>query len=64
VFLRRDYVGKLSNVAQPKRGSSGVDGCMPRAKGEVRVLNAQGIGASEISRRLEIGRASVYRLLG
>lgn len=31
--------------------------------GEVRKLAAQGIGATEISKRLGIGRASVYRLL-
>ncbi|MDX3806161.1 MAG: recombinase family protein [Bosea sp. (in: a-proteobacteria)] len=30
----------------------------------VRELAAQGIGASEIARRLKIGRASVYRALG
>jgi len=36
-----------------------------RAKeNEVRALDAQGIGASEIARRLNIGRASVYRILG
>jgi DNA invertase Pin-like site-specific DNA recombinase len=30
---------------------------------QIRALKAQGIGASEIARRLGIGRASVYRLL-
>jgi DNA invertase Pin-like site-specific DNA recombinase len=30
---------------------------------DVRALKAQGIGASEIARRVGIGRASVYRLL-
>jgi DNA invertase Pin-like site-specific DNA recombinase len=30
----------------------------------VRVLADQGVGASEIARRLKIGRASVYRVLG
>jgi DNA invertase Pin-like site-specific DNA recombinase len=30
---------------------------------EVRALQAQGVGASEIARRLGIGRASVYRVL-
>ena len=30
---------------------------------DVRKLAAQGIGATEISKRLGIGRASVYRLL-
>lgn len=35
-----------------------------RAKSdEVRALAAQGIGPTEIARRLEIGRASVYRIL-
>lgn len=31
---------------------------------EVAALKAEGLGASEIARRLGIGRASVYRLLG
>jgi len=31
---------------------------------QVRELRAAGVGASEIARRLGIGRASVYRLLG
>ena len=31
---------------------------------QVRELKAQGIGASEIAKRLKIGRASVYRILG
>ena len=31
---------------------------------QVRELKAQGIGASEIAKRLKIGRASVYRVLG
>jgi DNA invertase Pin-like site-specific DNA recombinase len=36
-----------------------------RAKlAEIRALKAEGAGASEIARRLGIGRASVYRLLG
>lgn len=36
-----------------------------QAKSEdVMVLKAQGIGASEIAKRLGIGRASVYRILG
>jgi DNA invertase Pin-like site-specific DNA recombinase len=36
-----------------------------RAKlAQIRALQSQGIGASEIARRLGIGRASVYRLLG
>jgi DNA invertase Pin-like site-specific DNA recombinase len=36
-----------------------------RAKLEqIRALKAEGVGASEIARRLSIGRASVYRLLG
>ncbi|SDH69481.1 recombinase family protein [Roseospirillum parvum] len=30
---------------------------------EVRRLKAEGVGATEIARRLEIGRASVYRIL-
>ena len=30
---------------------------------DVKALQAQGIGATEISRRLNIGRASVYRIL-
>ena len=30
---------------------------------KVRELKAQGLGASEIAKRLGIGRASVYRLL-
>jgi DNA invertase Pin-like site-specific DNA recombinase len=30
---------------------------------QVRRLHADGIGASEIARKLEIGRASVYRVL-
>lgn len=35
-----------------------------RAKGEeVRALHAEGVGASEIAKRLGIGRASVYRIL-
>ena len=35
-----------------------------RAKGDdVRALDAQGIGATEIAKRLGIGRASVYRIL-
>ncbi|MHA7773328.1 recombinase family protein [Roseibium sp. M-1] len=32
--------------------------------GQVHALKAEGLGASEIARRLGIGRASVYRLLG
>jgi DNA invertase Pin-like site-specific DNA recombinase len=35
-----------------------------RKLAEIRALKAAGIGASEIARRLGIGRASVYRLLG
>ena len=31
---------------------------------QVRELKTQGIGASEIAKRLKIGRASVYRILG
>lgn len=31
--------------------------------GEVRALRAEGLGATEIARRLGIGRASVYRIL-
>jgi DNA invertase Pin-like site-specific DNA recombinase len=31
---------------------------------QVRALAAEGIGATEIARRLNIGRASVYRMLG
>ncbi len=31
---------------------------------QLRQLKAQGIGASEIAKRLKIGRASVYRVLG
>ncbi len=31
---------------------------------QVRALQAQGLGATEIARRLKIGRASVYRVLG
>ena len=31
---------------------------------QVRELKTQGIGASEIAKRLKIGRASVYRVLG
>jgi DNA invertase Pin-like site-specific DNA recombinase len=31
---------------------------------QIRALQSQGVGASEIARRLGIGRASVYRLLG
>jgi DNA invertase Pin-like site-specific DNA recombinase len=31
---------------------------------QIRALKEEGIGASEIARRLNIGRASVYRLLG
>jgi DNA invertase Pin-like site-specific DNA recombinase len=31
---------------------------------EVAVLHAEGLGATEIARRLGIGRASVYRALG
>jgi DNA invertase Pin-like site-specific DNA recombinase len=31
---------------------------------QVRALAAEGIGATEIARRLKIGRASVYRMLG
>jgi DNA invertase Pin-like site-specific DNA recombinase len=31
---------------------------------QLRELKAQGIGASEIAKRLRIGRASVYRVLG
>jgi DNA invertase Pin-like site-specific DNA recombinase len=31
---------------------------------QVRVLRAQGFGATDIAKRLKIGRASVYRLLG
>jgi DNA invertase Pin-like site-specific DNA recombinase len=35
-----------------------------RAKvAEVRALQAQGVGASEIAQRLGIGRASVYRVV-
>ncbi len=35
-----------------------------RAKGdEVRLLSSQGVGATEIAKRVGIGRASVYRLL-
>jgi DNA invertase Pin-like site-specific DNA recombinase len=30
----------------------------------VRTLKGQGVGASEIARRLSIGRRSVYRILG
>jgi DNA invertase Pin-like site-specific DNA recombinase len=36
-----------------------------RAKlAQIRTLKAEGLGAAEIARRLSIGRASVYRLLG
>ncbi len=31
---------------------------------EVRALKAQGLGATEIAKKLSIGRASVYRILG
>ncbi|ARE39230.1 Site-specific recombinase, resolvase family [Rhodovulum sp. P5] len=31
---------------------------------EVRKLRAEGVGATEIARRLGIGRASVYRIMG
>lgn len=31
---------------------------------EVRALHAEGVGASEIAKRLGIGRASVYRIIG
>jgi len=35
-----------------------------RAKaGRVLALKAEGVGATEIAKRLEIGRASVYRIL-
>jgi DNA invertase Pin-like site-specific DNA recombinase len=35
-----------------------------RKLAEIQTLKAEGVGASEIARRLGIGRASVYRLLG
>jgi len=59
--LRRER--QLEGIAKAK--AEGVyKGRKPSISPEaVRELSAQGIGASEIARRLKIGRASVYRLL-
>jgi len=44
-------------IEAPVRGSCG------ESAGEIGRLKAQGVGASEIAKRLGIGRASVYRTL-
>jgi DNA invertase Pin-like site-specific DNA recombinase len=40
-------------------------GCPPSIKADaVAALKTEGLGATEIAKRLKIGRASVYRVLG
>ncbi len=60
--LRRER--QLEGIAKAK--ASGVYKGRPATiePARVRQLKAQGIGASEIAKRLNIGRASVYRVLG
>jgi hypothetical protein len=47
--------------AQPKRAASTRAG--PIEVSKVAALKAQGLGATEIAKRLGVGRASVYRVL-
>ena len=60
--LRRER--QLEGIAKAK--AAGVYKGRPATikAAQVRELKAQGIGASEIAKRLKIGRASVYRVLG
>jgi hypothetical protein len=51
-----------SSASSPTAGASA--GVLVIEAAQVRRLKAQGIGASEIAKRLKIGRASVYRILG
>ena len=60
--LRRER--QLEGIAKAK--AAGVYKGRPATieAAQLRELKAQGIGASEIAKRLKIGRASVYRVLG
>ena len=59
--LRRERQTEGISRAKARGAYTGSKHCLPVA--EIRRLKAEGIGATEISRRLGIGRASVYRLL-
>ena len=66
-------VGSVEKYSDKARQRGGIEAAMSMGscKGrpatidaqQVRELRAQGLGATEIARRLQIGRASVYRAL-
>lgn len=61
-----DYVRGLREGIAKAKAEGKYKGRKPTARAkaqEVLTLKEQGVGATEIAKRLEIGRASVYRIL-